>query len=78
MRVWLGPVEELRVSNVADAVTPQAIAAPGWRKLPVWDNDPTRNISSPARVVELLLMLLAVAALVVLGIVSIVMVVELS
>jgi len=81
MRVaWLGPYEEVRTSNVAYAAAPEAIvpSGPVPRKLPISDNDPTRNVPLAAQIVELFLVFVAVVMLVVLSILSVVAVLELS
>jgi hypothetical protein len=54
-----------------EAVSPEAIAPPAEPKSPIANNDPTRNVSRPARVSNLVLTVLAAAALVVLAIATI-------
>lgn len=56
------------LSNVGEAASPEAIVAPGDHKLPLYDNDPTRNVTPSEKIVSLLLVLIALAALLVLAI----------
>lgn len=66
-QAWSGSPPREQQNNVADAVSPQAILPPTEHKLPISDNDPTRNVSPSARVVGLALVLGALAALLVLA-----------
>ena len=75
---WLGPSVEIRTGNVADAVSPEAIVTPGLQKLPIDDNDPTRNVPWRMQVLELLLTFVAVALLIALSVVSVVAVLQLT
>jgi hypothetical protein len=50
-------------NNVATAAAPQAINTAMTRKLPVYDNDPTRDISTREGVESLLIYGLATATL---------------
>jgi hypothetical protein len=52
--------------NTQTAVDPQAILTSPPQKLPIYDNDPTRNVSPAESVNRFLVAALAVAALLVL------------
>jgi hypothetical protein len=51
-------------NNVNTAVDPQAITTPPWPKEPLSNNDPTRNVSTPAQARRTLLIALSTVLLV--------------
>lgn len=57
-------MERTYVDNTETAVDPQAIQTAPPLKLPIWDNDPTRDISPLQATERFLLVELAVVALI--------------
>jgi hypothetical protein len=62
------PREGAQQANVAYAASPEAIATPGPHKLPLSNNDPTRDITPGEVVARSITLLLAVLTLVVLAV----------
>lgn len=67
MHTTWSPRYDVPESNLDEAAAPEAILLARPRKLPLWDNDPTRDIPESVSLADLVFLTLALAALAILA-----------